>query len=337
MWWLLLLPLTAFTQDKDLDIEAVERLSETMPDYQTEPPAVEFKEENVRARKFVYPIKAVTMAQITTSGIGLGSVKAGSYVIRIEDDVKMTVPKNMNIQYYRLEDERGFKYLVSKGKSKYKILSHQVIDTNEETNLFEPPDQYTPAPKNIIAAEYDDGFNFVPEPFFYAGFVDGSYMKDLFNDDRARYGNTSQFGIRGTAKWNWPIYAGAVFTYERSSYNLLNDGKVVYSSPSIGPMFKTKDFTILEFPFRFQTQFRVSPFARADTTFGDRQETIKFNSSDFLVAFEHPVKNGWGEFVLGLFVQAQWLNLKEQEGRTKVIANNQTNNSYGVSFSQVFE
>jgi hypothetical protein len=337
MWWLLLISLSVFAQDESLDLEAVEKLSETMPDYQSEPPVIEFKEQTIRPRKYVFPDDAVTMAQITTSGVGLGTIKAGSTIVRLEDDQKFAVPKNMNVQYYRLEDGKGFKYLVSKGKSKYKVIGDLVIETNEESKLFEPPDQYTLAPKNVIAAEYDRKLFLAPEPIFYAGFVDGSYMKDLFNDDRARYGKTTQFGLRGIAKFNWPVQAGLVFSYERSTYDLRNDGRVIYTSPSIGPMFRTRNFSLLDFPFRFQTQIRYSPFARADIVFSEQKENLKFNSSDFLVSIEHPVKNGWGEFVLGTFFQAQWLNIKDQQVQTKVIANNQTNNSFGISLSQVFE
>lgn len=337
MWWLLLLSISAFAQDQEIDLKILEKLDEAMPNYQTEAPVVDTEVRTQGPRKYIYPIGQVSMAQITTSGTALGAVKAGAIIVRLEDDEKFVIPKNMNVTYFLLEDEKGFKYLSSKGKARYKILGDRIINTTADTNLFEPPDQYTPAPKNIIFAEYDRKLRVLPEPIFYAGFVDGSYMADLFNDERARYGKTTQFGFRTFANWDWPVLAGAVFSYERATYNLQNEGKVIYTSPSIGPLFKTKDFYLSDFSYRFQMQYRVSPFARADIETRGEDQNLKFNSSDFLVSVETPVKNYFGEFVVGFFFQAQWLNLKDQDTNTKLIANNQTNNSYGISLSQVFE
>lgn len=337
MWWLLLIPLSVFAKDPEIDVDILEKLDENMPSYHTESSPVGTDTGVQGPRKYIYPIKRVSLDQIRTSGTAVGAIKEGTHVVRLEDDKKFYIPKNMNVTYFLLEDEHGFKYLSSKGKILFKLDGDDVINTTAETNLFEPPDQYTPAPRNILVSEYDNKFRILPEPIFYAGLVDGSYMADLFNDERARYGKTTQFGMRAFAKWDWPIKAGLVFSYERSYYNLKNDGEVLYTSPSIGPAFRTRDFVIADFPFRFQTQYRVSPLARADIETRSEDLNLKFNSADLLFSIENPTKNRFGEFVLGFFFQAQWLNLRDQKTATKLIANNQSNNSYGISFSQVFE
>ena len=337
MWWLLLLPLTALAADKDIDLNILDKLDENLPNYNTLPPETDTQTQGSGPRKYIWPVGQVTLDQIRTSGTAVGALKEGTIVMSLEDDEKRFIPKNMKVTYFLREDENGFKYLSSKGKLRYRVWGDDVIETKEVTTLFEPPDQYTPAPKNTLFAEYDSKFHLMPEPIFYTGFVDGSYMKDLFNDKRARYGKTTQFGLRTFAKWNWPILAGIVLSYERSTYNLTGNGRVVYDSPSIGPAFRTRDYEILDFAFRFQMQYRVSPFARTHILKNNVETDIRFNSSDFLVSWEHPVKNGWGEFVLGLFFQAQWLDIRAQEEATRLIANNQTNNSYGISLSQVFD
>jgi hypothetical protein len=338
MWFLLLmLSVSAFAQNEDIDLDILKKLDQNMPDYQPERNVYKAPEGVQGTRKYIYPNYHVTMPQLLASGVITGAVKKGARVIDMNDGTVYKAQRSFLVKFYRIEDEFGYRYLQAKGRPAYKVKGTSLEETSLETNLYEPPDQYTPAPTNKIVSDYNPKLRFLPEPVFYSGFVDGSYMKDLFNDRRARYGTTTQFGIQAMAKWNWPIKIGGAFHYERSTYLLHNDGRIIYTSPSIGPIFKTKDFVVLDFPFRFQMQYRLSPFARTDVHTRGGDLTLKFNSSDLAFAFEHPEKNRWGEFVLGLFFQAQWLDLRHQTTAVNVIANNQTNNSFGVSFSQVFE
>jgi hypothetical protein len=162
-------------------------------------------------------------------------------------------------------------------------------------------------------------------------------MKDLFNDENANSGVTNQYGVHVAADWNVPVKAGLVFHYEKSSYDLAGGGNVYYSCPSFGPQFKTKDLDFWGALIRFQTQFRVSPFARASAETTQGNVDFKFNSADLLVGAEHPIQNKLGEFVLGVYFQSQWLNIKDQPEIVSINASNEANKSFGLSFAQVFE
>ena len=258
-------------------------------------------------------------------------------IIRISDDQKVHLIKPVYVKVFRKPDENGFKYLVDADqKTKFKTYVDNVTFIKEELVLYEPPHRYTPAPK-IFRKIYDKKLHLLPEASFYAGMVKGDFMKDLFNDASAGNGFTQQYGAHLFTEWKLPVKIGASLHYENTSYNLGSNDKVNYSAFSFGPLFKSQDFHFGETPLRVQAQFRFSPFATATNTSSQDVQNFKFNSSDFMTSFEHPIKNDYGAFVAGIFFQAQWLNIKNQSRLINVNATNATNKTFGLSFSQVFQ
>lgn len=335
MFWLLLLSFSAIASD-ELDLSAINALDEELP-------STEYSErsESFEQRKYVtrhrHPYKKTTMKKILESGTEHGHIQAGRNLIRLSDNQPVKITEPFYGKAYRLQDDLGFKYVLNNdGSCIYKIRTENFNNIEKELELYVPPLKYTPAPTNIVRAEYDKKLTIRPEVTMLVGLVQGSYMQDLFNDDAAAAGATNQYGVHFATDWNLPIKAGLVVHYEKSSYKLRGNGNVFYSAISFGPQFKSKDFDIGGEAFRVQTQFRVSPFARAnaETTQGD--VSFKFNSADLLTSLEYPIKNKLGEFVLGVFFQAQWLNIKDQPETVSVDASNQTNKSYGLSLAQVF-
>lgn len=337
MWWILLLSFSALAQnDLDSDLDAIRKLDDELPtDYADQGDFIEQRKHTPSHR---HPFRKTTMKQILESGTEHGYVKQGRTLIRISDNKAVELTGELYGKFYRLQDEHGFKYIQSNdGSCVYKIKSSSFHSVEPELALYEPPLRYTPAPTNIIRSDVDKKLRILPEVTMLVGMVQGDYMKDLFNDEKAESGQSNQYGLHFATDWKLPIMAGAVVHYEKASYNLSGGGKVNYSSPSLGPQFKTKDINIGEFPIRFQTQFRVSPWARAhgETTRGTVD--FKFNSADLLLSAEHPIKNRFGQFVLGLYFQSQWLSIKDQPELVKVNATNEVNKSFGLSLAQVFE
>ena len=336
MFWFFLLSLSAFAQD-EIDLKAVKALEDELPssEYSSRTDHFEQRRYTTRHRS---PYKKTTLKSILSSGIEHGHVKAGRYLIRIEDNKAVELTEPFFGKFYKLQDELGFKYIQNNdGSCIYKMKTEFFNSIELELALYEPPLKYTPAPSNIVRTDIDKKFKFLPEATLLLGMVKGSYMRDLFNDNKAETGTTSQFGIHFATDWKLPFNAGLALHYEKSTYALRGGGKVYYSAPSLGPQFKTKDFDFWGEPVRLQTQFRVSNLARANaqTTQGD--VSFKFNSADLLVSAEHPIKNKLGEFVLGVFFQSQWLNIKEQPELVSLRASNQTNQSFGLALAQVFE
>ena len=162
-------------------------------------------------------------------------------------------------------------------------------------------------------------------------------MRDLFNDNKASSGLSTQYGIGFFADWKIPIKGGLAVHYEKTHYSLKGNGKVTYSSISFGPQFKTKELSLVNYPIHFLTQFRVGPFSRANAETTNGNVDFKFNSADFLFAAQHPIENRLGKFCVGVFFQSQWLNIKDQKEIVSLNTSNQTNKSFGLSLTQVFE
>lgn len=334
LWIFLLASISGFAQV--VDLSAIQELDEELPNYRDyKNTEEEIKFQRIQ-RKFRPPYRKVALDEIMRSPLETGALKKGSVIREIESNKNYRTHKVMYVKYFKLEDEQGFKYLVNKDENVvWKVPSRFVEPLKEELTLYEPPHKYTPAPTNIVRAEYDKKLNIRPELSFYAGAVVGDYMRDLFDDKKARSGTSTQYGLHFFTQWKLPVIVGGVLHYERSTYQLTSGNKVIYSSPSIGPQIKTQDFQLFDTQVRFQTQLRVSPLARAQIE--NVNQTVKFNSTDLLLSLETPFKNQFGEFVLGAFFQNQWLNLKDQENLVNVRATNQTNKSFGISLSQVIE
>lgn len=335
MWWILL-SFSAFAQE-ELDLSAIKKIEEKLPStryFQDEP----VTKKLLRKPRHQHPFQKVRMGQIIESGTEYGHVKAGKFLVRLEDNQKIEVAEEFYGKFFRMQDEYGYKYLQSNdGKCLFKLRSEFFTSVNPELELYEPPLKYTPAPTNIIRADYDKDLTFSPEASISGGYVIGSYMKDLFNDENAGLGLTSQYSFEATTKWKHPIKPGMVFSYEKSFYNLKGNGRVIYTSPSFGPVFKSKDFYIATYAVRIHTQFRVSPYAKAFAQTVNGDVTFDFNSADLFIKAEHPMKNLFGEFLLGIYFQSQWLNIKDQPEIISVSPSNQTNKSFGFSLAQVFE
>ena len=336
MWILAFLISSAFAQE-DVDVKAIRKLEDKLP-------RTEFSEDHhdtthVRENRWNYelPIKKVEMKTIAESGISTGAVNKGAYLIRLQNNERIPIEEHRYVKYFRQEDEYGYKYLQNKdGSIQYKIRSDSVSMMKEDTVLYEPPKTYRPYEKAVVPIDYDHKLTIRPEVIFAAGLVRGDYMKDLFNDENARSGRTFRYGANAYTDWKLPVKIGGTFQYESTQYNL-RMGQLNYSAFSFGPIFKTKDFVAVDTPFRFHGQFRVSPFAKASVVDSINNSSLKFNSADFLLGIEHPLKNSWGEFNVGLFYQAQWLSIKDQSEAVSLQARNGVNTSFGMSFSQVFQ
>lgn len=335
MFWLIFIFTTsAFGQV--LDLSALRALEEKLPEYGIKRPQASDLDKSRQERRYRPPTRIIKFSQIQKSGAELGSVKRGAALKRISDNQLYTLGRSIYLRSYRLPDENGYKYLINKdGTTSFKMKGEYIESIEPELVLYEPPHRYTPAPLNQLKAEYDSKLSLKAEVSFYTGVVSGDYMADLFNDPEARSGETIQYGAHLFAEWDLPLTAGVVIHYEQSNYKL-SGGSVSYSSLSFGPQLKTRDFHIGEFPLRFQTQFRISPLARASAKTPNGAVNFKFNSADFLNSLEHPITNRWGEFVIGIFFQTQWLNLKDQPEIVSVKASNELNKAIGLNFAQVF-
>ena len=338
MLLILFFPLALAFAQEDFELRAIQKLGDDIPDYQLR--NLPEKENAIHRQHSRYksPIPNIGLKDIEESGIQKGAIREDHYIHDIHTHKSFKIMKPIYVNYYKQEDEFGYKYIVNKdGSCRYKIPGDKLVMITEETKLYEPPANYTPAPENVVTAEYDKKLKWKPEASFYAGAVQGDYMKDLFDDPKANKGISTQYGVHALADWNIPIKAGAVIHYERTEYRLSQNGVVTYSSLSLGPQFRTKDFDLKVFTFRLQTQYRVSPnaIAHARTQIGNAD--FRFNSADSLTSAEFPFKNSWGEFVLSLYGQYQWLSIKEQKQNLNLKASNETNKSWGLALSQVFE
>lgn len=311
------------------DLSTIQKLDRELPNYTEKKYSDDDIDIQRNRQRFVPPKRSISIKEIKKSPVLYGSINQRATLISIESNTSRRVHKLMYIKYYGQEDESGYKYIQNKdGTMTWKVLGRHVESIEEEVFLYEPPVR-ADTPSAIVETEYDNKLTILPEVSFYVGTVQGNYMKDLFNNDDAKKGTSTQYGVHAFTQWKYPVKAGLVLHYERTTYG----GNIVYTSPSVGPQFKTRDFEFLGQPIRFQTQFRISPFAKAEA----ENATVKFNSSDFMVSVERPIKNRFGEFVLGFYLQNQWLNIRDQKSEVRLNASNETNQSLGLSLSQVFE
>lgn len=331
IWLISLFALEAFA---DSTLSSIQKLDQELPDQAN----LRIYEEKVSRKNRGYspPVSPVSFDKILKSGTEMGAVAPGAVLRDLKTNESYKVTKLIYLKYFRLQDEFGFKYLQNKdGTVAWKVPDHYVTPLKDDISLHVTPRTYTPA-GDVPKSFYDKGLSLPPEFSFYVGYSRGDFIKDLF-DDKSGSGFSNQYGLHFFTNWKLPLKIGAVGHLEQTTYNLSNGGRVNYSSFSFGPQIKSRDFTIGDHPLRVQLQFRVGPLAKAtaETQYG--RGTFRFNSSDLLASIERPLKNHWGEFVVGFYFQNQWLNLKDQEVAVNLNSSNETNKSFGFSLSQVFQ
>lgn len=338
MWFLLFfIPSLAFSQEPDLS--GIRNLEEKLPDYNRM--STIKAEEIPRAKgdnKYSPSTSIRGWEKIKDSGSTMGSLEKGSHFVRLEDNVALKNHRPLFIRHYKLEDEQGYKYVLNPdGSTTYKIESRFVEPMEGELVLYEPPHKYTPAPANKLEHSYDKELTMAPEAALYVAYVNGDFMRDLFNDRKARPGRSTQYGFHYFTNWNLPLKVGAALHYEATTYDQSDYGRIEYTAFSFGPQIKTRDLEISNFLYRIQLQIRLSPFAKAKAITDNDTINMKFNTTDLMASLEHPMKNQWGEWVLGTFYQAQWLNFRDQPEIVSIRASNKINHFFGLSIAQVFE
>lgn len=339
MWPLFLLALVTAVHAQDVDLESIRKLEEKLPDYnRMSIPRDDDPRRPWIENKYIPPVRPIRWEKIKASGIETSSLQGGVPLIRLDDNTAFTLPRSIFVKHYELPDEHGFKYLVNNdGTTTYRIDTRYVIPIKNELVLYEPPHKYTPAPANKVVVVYDKKLVMNPEGVLSLGHVTGDYMRDLFNDPKARSGTSTQFAFRYATGWKLPLKVGLVANYERATYTLDGGNRAVYTAPSFGPQLKTKDLIFFDSAYRLQLQLRMSPFAKVNAQTDLGQTNMKFNSTDVHAGVELPMKNALGEFVVSAYVQSQWLNIKDQQEIVSVRASNKANTSYGLSLSQVFQ
>ncbi len=331
---LLFLTSAAFAQR---DLEAIQKLDQELPNYDQYKQSEEELHLSRQNRRASPPQRIIRLEEIRQSPLLYGAIPEGKILHDIVSNHGQKVTRLLYVRYHALEDEHQFKYIQNQdGSVTWKIASIDLESIQEDLSLQPSPTRYTPAPTNLVKAEFDKKLNLLPELNFYAGVVRGDYIRDLLDNANARNGTTTQYGLHYFTQWKLPLKVGAVVNYERTIYNFGNE-TVIFSSPSLGPQIRTRDFTLWDHPLRLQGHFRVSPLAKAVSTGPQGSTTFKFNSADLIISVGRPIKNIFGEFVLGIFFQSQWLHLKEQNTLVNLAPSSETNKSFGVTLSQVFE
>lgn len=311
------------------NLETVRKL----PDFENSSASVVEESRN----KYIPVIRPVSWEEIARGGQEKIYLKENAPIIRIRDQKKINFTEGKFITVFSRPDEHGFKYIVSEDKKiEYKVHLQNLEPIKLVNTLYEPPKHYTIAPP-IFIKKYDRSLRIIPEASLRTGFQSGDFMKDLFLGADGK-GHSQQYAASVFTEWDLPVKVGFAFALENATYNLEDGGRVYYSSPSFGPLFQSQDFYIAEdFLLRGAMELRYSPFARARSESKTNDQNLKFNSTDFLLSLKHPIENSLGSFLIGVFYQFQWLNIKNQDELVEIRSSQATNKSFGLAFSQAFQ
>lgn len=282
-------------------------------------------------------IRPIKWEEIKRGGTEKIHLKENASIIRLKDQEKIFLPAGKFITVFSVPDEHGFKYILTDAKSiDYKVHFSHLEPIKLVTDLYEPPHHYTVAPP-IFIKKFDRSLRIIPEATLRTGFQSGDFMRDLFRGADGK-GHAQQYSASVFTEWELPLKVGFAAALENATYGLEDGGKVYYSSPSFGPLFQSRDYNLGEdFLIRGAAELRYSPFAQARSESPAGDQNLKFNSTDFLISLKHPIENGLGNFLLGVFYQLQWLNIKNQDELVDIQTSQATNKSFGLTFSQAFK
>lgn len=329
----LLSPQTLWAED--LDLSAIKELEQKLPKFKQS--EIDQTEQNFRAqnRRYQPSRKIVTFEEIKKSPLLEGSLNSGVPVVELETNTAYNLPRAIYVKYHRLPDEFGNLYLVTNDfKVTHKVSSDYLSPVEIDLAMNPKPRYFSEAPV-LKLREVDTLLKLDHEVFAQLGFNQGSYFKDLSGRAMSS-GDTILAGYQFITNWKLSLKLGAHLKYEKSSFLAKDGTTMTYTSPTIGVTLRTRNFNLEEIPVRFQTMFGLSPFSRLVVLASDKSSEFKFNSFDINNSLQFPLENFWGEWSLGIFHQAQWLNIKSQSDEASLKATNRINTSFGLSLSQVF-
>lgn len=331
---LIILSGTLFANE-NVSLKNVQELKKRLPDYQWID-LMEEGESEYTSPRYYPPKKFTSYDEIKNSPIRQMIIKKRAQLVRMHDDKVFYLTKNALVNAHILIDEGDYLYLIDeKNQFFFKVSLNSALPVGDIVKIYEPPKLYKEFKKDTFTQIDNFSPRFYPELIVSTGVTQSVFTEDLLEDNRAKTTFYTRYGVAGFVDFQKKVKTGLTVQYERSLHYLKDHNRALFSSLSIGPIVRSPTFNQDDWPWQISAQMRWAPNSTLTT---DTSSSTRFvmNVTALQLAFEHPIKNDWGEMILGFGFQRQWINLRRQDSYVRLDSDNNQNDQYGFTLSQSF-
>lgn len=285
-------------------------------------------------RTFSYAEKEalkIKLKDIVTSGTFTGVIRRGTTLVHLQTGKVHYNQKLLTVRAYRKSDYEGYKLLINKnGFSTYKVLSKDLNNIKEVTNLYEEPHRFEAVQNKVDYNLIDQKLKLEAQFNFHAGVTQSDFLNQI---SRVKSGIAQTVRYEGEVfgSFNFPVKVGLTTNYENTFANFAGGGRYQMNSLSLGPVIKTKNFQMGSGTYSALLQVRHAIFSKA-------QVESNIFSGDFTIAqtsvslgLEKHFKTFMGNMIFGGNYQRQWLKPSSQNLAANIESESNITDSFVLS------
>lgn len=286
-------------------------------------------------RKYSYAEKEarkIGLKDLVKSGTFIGVIRRGTKLVHLRTGKLHYNQKLITVKAYRRSDYEGYKLLINKnGFSTYKVLANQIESIKTISRLYEEPAKYQEVSKKLKSNIIESQLNLKGQLNFHFGISQSQLLKELARTNK-NSGQTTRYEGQIYSQFKFPVHLGFTINYENIEASFSDGTRYSLSALSLGPMAKTKTLFWGEAEYSFFTQVRHAVFAKAQVKSAIFTGDYNLSQTSFVLGGERRVKLFFGDIMVGLNYQRQWMKPSSENLPTNFKSENNTSDAYVLSF-----
>lgn len=277
----------------------------------------------------------IKLKDIVTSGTFTGVIRRGTRLIHLLTGKVYYNQRLLTVRAYRKSDYEGYKLLINKnGFSTYKVLSSELDNIKEITNLYEEPHQFQPVENKINYNLVNQKFKLAAQFNFHAGLSQSDFLRQISRVESGT-GQTVRYEGEVYGTFDFPVKVGLSASYENTFANFSNGGRYKMNSLSLGPVIKSSKFQMGQGIYSAFLQVRHAVFSKAIVE--SEVFTGDFQVAQTSVAFglEKHFKTFLGDMIFGGNYQRQWLKPSSKNLAANIESESNTTDSFVLTLGYI--
>jgi hypothetical protein len=318
---------------QDTSFETIERLMEIRRKGQKK----KFNSEFDRVQRNSKQHSEVKLKDITGSKIILIALSKGTKIINFQSNDDILLRKNMVVNIYEVSDEFGYFYIKSKkNELKYKVHREDIHKLDRVTKMVDDPDTFTPEKPKKKHQYYDRNFYLTHQFSFDVAYTASESVQALLNERDALFGESTSYSYSLYSNWNYPFQSGLTCMWENTLFKRGAYTDLIRRSFQLGAIIKSEDIWWRKRRFQFSLKVMTSLYSAFNATYTGGDDRYDLSMTTFYIGVEHLWKNRIGDFVIGMALKRQWIDLEDPSQSANQTDVNGVDTSVGIYFAQGF-
>jgi hypothetical protein len=319
--------------EDDVDFSPVERLNVIRK-------ARQLKVNKTRVERIqrnTKPRRETKMQQIISSELIDVAIVAGTELIKFESNQRYVTKHNLTLKIYAQTDDFGFFYVKQKNNLvKFKVHRTKVTFLNQVTQMYEPPEIYTPKKFEKKLEFFDKNLYTSHAIGLDYEFVNSKFTSEVLGEKTAITGIITGYSYTFLTDWDFPIDFGVTAKLENTSFDEGFYDYITNRTFLISGTFKSKTIWVGTSRYKVAGKIGRSLLSRLTTRYLGGVDRFDLQTYTFELGVERHFENFLGSFAIGLSYKKRWIQLEDSTSSSFINDLNTNDTSYGVYFAQRF-